>query len=53
MTITVEDTRVSEHFTQLPKHFIEDSLLSVMQRAGSEDIRRKSLERVRSAVLMW
>lgn len=24
MTVTVEDTRVSEHFTQPPKHFTED-----------------------------
>ena len=38
MTITVEDTRVSEHFTQPPKHFTEDSLLSAMERAGSEDM---------------
>ena len=38
MTITVEDTRVSEHFTQPPKHFTEDSLLFAMERAGSEDM---------------
>ncbi len=31
-------TKVSEHFTQPPKHFTEDSLLSAMERAGSEDI---------------
>ena len=31
-------TRVSEHFTQPPKHFTEDSLLSAMERAGSEDM---------------
>ena len=30
-------TTVSEHFTQPPKHFTEDSLLSAMERAGSED----------------
>ncbi len=30
-------TKVSEHFTQPPKHFTEDSLLSAMERAGSED----------------
>ena len=30
--------KVSEHFTQPPKHFMEDSLLSAMERAGSEDI---------------
>ena len=38
MMIAVEDTRVSEHFTQPPKHFTEDSLLSAMERAGSEDM---------------
>ena len=38
MTITVEDTRVSEHFTQPPKHYTEDYLLSAMERAGSEDM---------------
>ncbi len=38
MTVMVEDTRVSEHFTQPPKHFTEDSLLSAMERAGSEDM---------------
>ena len=31
-------TKVTEHFTQPPKHFTEDSLLSAMERAGSEDI---------------
>ncbi len=31
-------TKVSEHFTQPPKHFTEDSLLSAMERAGAEDI---------------
>ena len=38
MTIEVEQTKVSEHFTQPPKHFTEDSLLSAMERAGSEDM---------------
>ena len=38
MTITVEQTRVSEHFTQPPKHYTEDSLLSAMERAGAEDM---------------
>lgn len=32
------DTKVSEHTTQPPKHFTEDSLLSAMERAGSEDM---------------
>ena len=31
-------TKVTEHFTQPPKHFSEDSLLSAMERAGSEEI---------------
>ena len=30
--------KVSEHFTRPPKHFTEDSLLSAMERAGSEDM---------------
>ncbi len=32
------ETRISEHFTQPPKHFTEDSLLSSMERAGAEDM---------------
>ncbi len=31
-------TKISEHFTTPPKHFTEDSLLSAMERAGSEDM---------------
>lgn len=31
-------TSVTEHFTQPPKHFTEDSLLAVMERAGNEDM---------------
>lgn len=38
MMIAVEQTKVSEHFTQPPKHYTEDSLLSAMERAGSEDM---------------
>ena len=38
MMIAVEQTRVSEHFTQPPKHYTEDSLLSAMERAGAEDM---------------
>lgn len=38
MTIAVKQTRVSEHFTQPPKHYTEDSLLSAMERAGAEDM---------------
>ena len=38
MTIAVEQTRVSEQFTQPPKHYTEDSLLSAMERAGAEDM---------------
>ena len=37
MMIAVEQTKVSEHFTQPPKHY-EDSLLSAMERAGAEDM---------------
>lgn len=29
---------ISEHFTQPPKHFTEDTLLSAMERAGTEEI---------------
>ena len=38
MAIMVEQTKVSEHFTQPPKHYTEDSLLSAMERAGVEDM---------------
>ena len=38
MTIAVEQTKVSERFTQPPKHYTEDSLLSAMERAGAEDM---------------
>ena len=31
-------TKISEHYTNPPKHFTEDSLLSAMERAGSEDM---------------
>ena len=31
-------TKVTEYFTQPPKHFTEDSLLSAMECAGAEDI---------------
>lgn len=31
-------TKVSQHFTAPPKHFSEDTLLSAMEHAGSEDI---------------
>lgn len=31
-------TSVTEHFTQPPKHFTEDSLLAAMERAGNEDM---------------
>ena len=40
-------TKISEHFTSAPKRFTEDSLLSAMERAGSEnigdDVERKGL----------
>lgn len=38
MNFTGVQTKVTEHFTQPPKHFTEDSLLSAMERAGAEDI---------------
>lgn len=38
MTIAVEQAKVSEHFTQPPKHYTEDSLLSAMERAGAEEM---------------
>ena len=38
MMIAVEQTKVSEHFTQPPKHYTEDSLLSAMERARVEDM---------------
>ena len=38
MTFPVIQTKVTEHFTQPPKHFTEDSLLSAMERAGTEDM---------------
>ena len=38
MTFDGVQTKVSEHFTSPPKHFTEDSLLSAMERAGSEDM---------------
>ena len=38
MMIAVEQTKVSEHFTQPPKQYTEDSLLSAMERAGAEDM---------------
>ncbi len=31
-------TKVSEHFTQPPKHYTEDLLLAAMERAGAEDM---------------
>jgi DNA topoisomerase-3 len=38
MTIEVEETKVTEHFTQPPRHFTEDALLAAMERAGTEDM---------------
>ena len=38
MMIAVEQTKVSDHFTQPPKHYTEDSLLSAMERAVAEDM---------------
>ena len=38
MTFDGVQTKISEHYTTPPKHFTEDSLLSAMERAGSEDM---------------
>ena len=46
MTFDGVQTKISEHYTTPPKHFTEDSLLSAMERAGSEDmgdVERKGL----------
>lgn len=47
MTFHDVDTRVSEHYTSSPKHFTEDTLLSAMEHAGSdemgEEVERKGL----------
>ena len=38
MTFHDVDTKVSEHYTSPPKHFTEDTLLSAMEHAGSEEM---------------
>ena len=38
MTFNNADTKLAEGFTQPPKHFTEDSLLSAMERAGAADM---------------
>jgi DNA topoisomerase-3 len=38
MTFDGIQSKVSEHYTTPPKHYTEDSLLSAMERAGSEDM---------------
>jgi len=38
MTFSDTDTKVVQGFTQPPKHFTEDSLLSAMERAGAEEM---------------
>ena len=47
MTFEQVETKVSEHFTAPPKHFTEDTLLSAMEHAGSEqmndEVERKGL----------
>ena len=47
MVLTVSNTKVTEHFSSPPKRYTEDSLLSVMERAGNEemqeDVERKGL----------
>lgn len=47
MTFHDVDTKISEHYTSPPKHFTEDTLLSAMEHAGSdemgEEVERKGL----------
>ena len=38
MVVEGVQTKVTEHYTQPPKHYTEDSLLSAMERAGAEDM---------------
>lgn len=38
MSFDSVDTKVTEHFTSPPKHFTEDTLLSAMETAGSEEM---------------
>lgn len=38
MSLVVQETKVTEHFSSPPKHFTEDTLLSAMERAGNEDM---------------
>lgn len=38
MTFTDTETKVAEGFTQPPKHFTEDTLLSAMERAGADEM---------------
>lgn len=37
MNLTGVQAKVTEHFTNPPKHYSEDTLLSAMERAGAED----------------
>ncbi|MDO4553665.1 MAG: DNA topoisomerase 3 [Lachnospiraceae bacterium] len=38
MRLSVTETKVTEHYTTPPKHYTEDTLLSAMEHAGSEDM---------------
>jgi DNA topoisomerase-3 len=38
MSLLVADTKVTEHYTSPPKHYTEDTLLSAMEHAGSEEM---------------
>lgn len=38
MSLLVSDTKVTEHYTTPPKHYTEDTLLSAMEHAGSEEM---------------
>ena len=37
-TLTGISTETTEHYTQPPKHFTEDTLLSAMERAGTDEL---------------
>lgn len=38
MSLSVTETKVTEHYTTPPKHYTEDTLLSAMEHAGNEDV---------------
>ena len=38
--LSIENKEIKEKFTQLPKHFTEDTLLKAMELAGTEDLEK-------------